>query len=145
MTSLTCDYLVVGGGAAGMAFVDELIHHSKDLTVVMVDRCLEETFHEWHSLRQASQARGSLGGRLWVCPASPACRLLWGQLQATGEQPGRRWVTYVWSVSYTAQVGGRADLASKAQILAYYELVLADLKVSLISFNISITITSTSR
>ena len=46
MTSLTCDYLVVGGGAAGMAFVDELIHHSKDLTVVMVDRCLEETFYQ---------------------------------------------------------------------------------------------------
>ena len=40
MTSLTCDYLVVGGGASGMAFVDELIHHSKHLTVVMVDRCL---------------------------------------------------------------------------------------------------------
>ena len=49
------------------------------------------------------------------------------------------------SVSNTAQVGGGADLASKAQILAYYELVLADLKVSMISFNISITITSTSR
>ena len=46
MTSLTCDYLVVGGGAAGMAFVDELIHQSKDITVVMVDRCLEETFYE---------------------------------------------------------------------------------------------------
>ena len=29
-----------------MAFVDELIHHSKDLTVVMVDRCLEETFYQ---------------------------------------------------------------------------------------------------
>ena len=39
------------------------------------------------------------------------------------------------SVSNTAQVGGGADLASKAQILAYYELVLADLKVSLINFN----------
>ena len=46
MTSLTCDYLVVGGGAAGMAFVDELIHHSKDLTVVMVDRCLKQTFFQ---------------------------------------------------------------------------------------------------
>ena len=62
MTSLTCDYLVVGGGAAGMAFVDELIHHSKDLTVVMVDRCLEETFFQQsHSLSQASQAGRSLG------------------------------------------------------------------------------------
>ena len=38
MTSLTCDYLVIGGGANAMAFVDELIHHSKDLTVVMVDK-----------------------------------------------------------------------------------------------------------
>ena len=43
MTSLICDYLVVGGGAAGMAFVDELLHHSKDLTVVMVDRCPKQT------------------------------------------------------------------------------------------------------
>ena len=30
-----------------------------------------------------------------------------------------------------SQAGGGADLASKAQILAYYELVLADLKVTL--------------
>ena len=46
MTPLTCDYLVVGGGATGMAFVDELIHHSRDLTVVMVDRCPKQTFCE---------------------------------------------------------------------------------------------------
>ena len=38
MATLACDYLVVGGGASGLAFVDELIHRSKDLTVVLVDR-----------------------------------------------------------------------------------------------------------
>ena len=38
MATLSCDYLVVGGGAMGLAFVDELIHGSKELTVVMVDR-----------------------------------------------------------------------------------------------------------
>ena len=37
----------------------------------------------------------------------------------------------------SGQVGGGADLASKAQILAYYELVLADLKVPLFNFNIA--------
>ena len=36
------------------------------------------------------------------------------------------------------QAGGGADLASKAQILAYYELVLTDLKVKIA--NVIITI-----
>ena len=35
-----------------------------------------------------------------------------------------------WSVLNISQIGGGADLASKAQILAYYEMVLADLKVT---------------
>ena len=38
MKNICCDYLVVGGGATGFAFVDELIHNSENLTVVMVDR-----------------------------------------------------------------------------------------------------------
>ena len=33
MPELTCDYLVVGAGATAMAFVDELVHASKDITV----------------------------------------------------------------------------------------------------------------
>ena len=37
MTTIDTDYLVVGAGACGMAFVDELIAHS-DADVVMVDR-----------------------------------------------------------------------------------------------------------
>ena len=66
MTSLTCDYLVVGGGASGMAFVDELIHHSKDLTVVMVDRCQKANQIKSDIFRssQTGQARGTLGGRV---------------------------------------------------------------------------------
>ena len=33
MPELTCDYLVVGAGATAMAFVDELVHASKEITV----------------------------------------------------------------------------------------------------------------
>ena len=35
---LTADYLVIGAGAMGMAFVDELIHSSKDVHVILVDK-----------------------------------------------------------------------------------------------------------
>ena len=38
MSSLTCDYLVVGAGATSMAFVDELVHSSTQITVVLVDK-----------------------------------------------------------------------------------------------------------
>ena len=49
-----------------------------------------------------------------------------------------------WSVLNISQIGGGADLASKAQILAYYEMVLADLKVIMnsdviLSSNIQLT------
>jgi ribulose 1,5-bisphosphate synthetase/thiazole synthase len=37
MAQIETDYLVVGAGAAGMAFTDELIAHS-DADVVMVER-----------------------------------------------------------------------------------------------------------
>jgi hypothetical protein len=37
MTSIEADYLVIGAGATGMAFVDTLVHES-DATVVIVDR-----------------------------------------------------------------------------------------------------------
>ena len=38
MSSLTCDYLVIGAGASAMAFVDEQVNSSKKLTVVLVDK-----------------------------------------------------------------------------------------------------------
>ena len=37
MAQLKCDYLVVGAGAVGMAFVDTLLDESADATVIMVD------------------------------------------------------------------------------------------------------------
>lgn len=35
---LECDYLVIGAGASGMAFTDELIHSTKDTTVIILDK-----------------------------------------------------------------------------------------------------------
>jgi len=96
MATLACDYLVVGGGASGLAFVDELIHRSKDLTVVLVDR------------------RAKPGGH-WV-DAYEFVRL---------HQPAAFYG--VSSRRLETKGGGGCDLASKAQILAYYELVLVDL------------------
>lgn len=43
-----CDYLVVGGGATGMAFVDSLLHHhSGNPSVVMVDKH-KSPGGQWH-------------------------------------------------------------------------------------------------
>ena len=35
---IEADYLVIGGGAMGFAFADEILHTSKDARVVVVDR-----------------------------------------------------------------------------------------------------------
>ena len=44
----SCDYLVVGGGATGMAFVDTLLHHHQgNPSVVMVD-AHESPGGQWH-------------------------------------------------------------------------------------------------
>ena len=44
----SCDYLVVGGGATGMAFVDTLLHHHEgNPSVVMVD-AHESPGGQWH-------------------------------------------------------------------------------------------------
>ena len=90
---LECDYLVVGGGATGIAFVDELIHGNRNVKAVLVDK------------------RSKPGGH-WV-DAYPFVRL---------HQPA---TTY--GVNSKALGKGGADLATKAQILAYYELVIDDL------------------
>jgi len=36
--TMECDYLVIGAGATGMSFVDELINTSRNVTVVLVDK-----------------------------------------------------------------------------------------------------------
>ena len=35
---LKCDYLIIGGGATGISFVDELLHASHDTTAILVDK-----------------------------------------------------------------------------------------------------------
>jgi cation diffusion facilitator CzcD-associated flavoprotein CzcO len=91
---LECDYLVIGSGATGMAFVDELVHNNRNIKVILVDK------------------RAKPGGH-WV-DAYPFVRL---------HQPAA-W----YGVNSRTLGSGGQDLATKAQILAYYELVMEDLK-----------------
>ena len=94
MKTLECDYLVIGSGASGMSFVDEIIRKSHDIKVVLVDR------------------RAKPGGH-WV-DAYDFVRL---------HAPA------AWYGVNSKPLGtGGADLTSKAQILAYLELVLAELQ-----------------
>ena len=94
--NLECDYLVIGAGATGLAFVDELIHGSRNITVILVDK------------------RAKPGGH-WV-DAYSFVRL---------HQPAA-W----YGVNSKVLGNGGADLASKYQILAYYERVVEDLKAT---------------
>ena len=93
MKNLECDYLVIGAGATGMAFVDELIHSSRNLKVVLVDKRAKPGGH-WNDAYS------------FVRLHAPAA-----------------W----YGVNSRALGSGGADLATKAQILAYYELVMDDL------------------
>ncbi len=99
--TLTADYLVIGAGAAGMAFVDALIDHA-DVSVVMVDRQDSVGGHWLRAypfvrLHQASDFYGVastvLGG---------------GRIQQGGPEAGLR------------------DRASAAEICAYYRRILLD-------------------
>ena len=92
MQSLITDYLVIGAGASGMSFIDELVYSSNN-TVVVVDR------------------RSQPGGH-WV-DAYDFVRL---------HQPAA-----FYGVNSRVLGAGGPCLASKAQILAYYELVMKDL------------------
>ena len=93
MKILQCDYLVIGSGATGMAFVDEIIHKSNDINVVLVDK------------------RAKPGGH-WV-DAYDFVRL----------HAPAAW----YGVNSRPLGSGGADLTSKYQILAYYELVMEEL------------------
>ena len=91
---LETDYLVVGSGTTGMAFVDELIHGSRNITVIMVDK------------------RGKPGGH-------------WNDAyQFVRLHQAAAW----YGVNSKVMGKGGSDLATKSQILAYYELVMDDLK-----------------
>jgi len=94
--SLTADYLVVGAGAMGMAFSDEIICTGKDktTTIIMVD------------------TRASVGGH-WN-DAYDFVKL---------HQPAA-----YYGVNSEVLGSGGTDLASKYQILAYFEKVLKKLE-----------------
>ena len=89
---LETDYLVIGAGATGMAFVDEMIHHSRN-KIILVDK------------------RDRPGG-YWVDTYD---------FDHLHQPPANYGVN-------SRPLGGRgSDRITKTQILAYYELVLADL------------------
>lgn len=96
MLTAEVDYLIVGAGARGMAFADEIIHHDPEATVVLVDR------------------RTAPGGH-WV-DAYPYVRL---------HQPA-----LFYGVGSAALGSGGHDLASKAEILAYYVRVMETLQAT---------------
>ncbi len=91
--SLECDYLVIGAGAMGMAFVDELVTASSTASVILVDRRLKPGGH-WNDAYSF----------------------------VTLHQPA----TYYGVNSEPLGAGGE-DLASGAEIRAYYERVLKKL------------------
>ncbi|WP_062311762.1 NAD(P)-binding protein [Demequina rhizosphaerae] len=99
---LDVDYLVVGAGAAGLAFTDALVDHS-DATVALVDRRDVPGGH-WRDaypfvrLHQASQFYGV------------ASTVLGGAVQTDGPEAGLH------------------ERATKEQVLAYYDAVLARLE-----------------
>jgi hypothetical protein len=104
-TAVEADYLVIGAGAAGMAFTDSVVRHS-DARVVLVDRRRSPGGHwvdayPFVRLHQASAFYGVastlLGG---------------GQVQSSGPENGLH------------------ERATATQILAYYARVLADLETS---------------
>lgn len=100
--AVEADYLVVGAGAMGMAFTDALIDHADDVRVALVDR------------------RHSVGGH-WL-EAYPFVRLhqasaLYG-VASTLLGGGR--------VQHRGPEAGLQERATKAEICAYYERILAE-------------------
>jgi len=91
--TMEADYLLIGAGAFGLAFLDELINNTEDITVVVVDKRAKPGGH-WND-------------------AYPFVRL---------HQPAENY-----GVNSRILGQGGADLASKYQILAYYEHVMEDL------------------
>ena len=101
-----CDYLVVGAGAAGMAFVDTLLTEDPTCRVVLVDR------------------RAKAGGH-WV-DSYPFVRL---------HQPSHYYGVNSLPLGKARDAKGREcfdrdDLASGAEVVAYYQKVLAQFEAS---------------
>ena len=96
------DYLVVGAGAIGMAFADALIDHADDATVALVDR------------------RHGVGGH-WL-EAYPFVRLH----QASAFYGVASTLLGGGRVQHRGPEAGLQERATRAEICAYYERILAD-------------------
>ncbi|MBM7503936.1 NAD(P)-binding protein [Agromyces aurantiacus] len=96
------DYLVVGAGATGMAFTDALIDHAPGATVAMVDR------------------RHGVGGH-WL-EAYPFVRLH----QASAFYGVASTLLGGGRVQHRGPEAGLQERATRAEICAYYEGILAD-------------------
>lgn len=96
------DYLVVGAGATGMAFTDALIDHADDVTVALVDR------------------RHAVGGH-WL-EAYPFVRLH----QASAFYGVASTLLGGGRLQHRGPEAGLQERATRAEICAYYERILAD-------------------
>jgi hypothetical protein len=104
MTDIDADYVVVGAGAMGLAFTDALVDHS-DARVVVVDR-REGVGGHW---REAySFVRLHQPSWFYGVASTP----FGGRLQATGPELGLH------------------ERASQAEVLAYFDAVLARLEAT---------------
>ena len=54
MKVLKADYLVVGAGVTGISFIDELIHNTTDITVIIVDKRAKPGGH-WRLIHLATR------------------------------------------------------------------------------------------
>ena len=94
---LECDYLVIGTGASGMAFLDAIVSHSPERTVVAIDKFSQPGGHWNHAydfvrLHQPARYYGVASEKL----------------ERDGETAGFR----------------NEDLSTKREILDYYRLVM---------------------
>ncbi|MFF2389564.1 NAD(P)-binding protein [Agromyces sp. NPDC058104] len=101
-TAVEADYLVVGAGAMGMAFTDALIDHADDVRVALVDRRHSVGGHwlEAYPFVRLHQASALYG--------VPSTRLGGGRVQHRGPEAGLQ------------------ERATKSEICAYFERILAD-------------------
>lgn len=102
METLECDYLVIGAGAMGMAFADELLTRTSGYTILMVDKHAQPGGH-WNDaypyvrLHQPSHFYGVNSKKLERAPARP---------------------------------DGENELASSQEVVAYFDEVLSGWKDS---------------
>ena len=114
---LICDYLVVGAGATGMSFLEELVTSGPGLQVVMMIIMMIVMIEMIEMIMMMMMKVVIVD-----CRAAPGGHWNDAYSFVRLHQPS---ITY--GVNSRTLGAGGPDLASKAQILQHYELVLQDL------------------